>query len=464
MSTPTRTGAPTPTATVLFLFPKLRMTKHDVVIANRDRQIADRRFAGALPINPDFRPRQGVDRDRAHRELQRDGRRLAGGDLHAADLAETEGRVDELQLVSTGRQQNARHVSRTDEGAVLPDLKRHAARDGEPSRGIGRRAVFIEIINDATVALLNAHRAIDRITLRAANGRRDARRLSPPPRSMAKCLRVHRQQRRGRRRGSVAICNPPVPAAARGAAGRHQLDMHRGVAAAGHIQVLTAKLGPRRRHQCRWLPGANASVNGVMPRAAPSIVTGDPLGSDVTVTDPVFGAVTASAPVSIQKRHQSTLDQDHDRQQCKGDVTPAERLRRSRRRSDSVRWPAQACARQARRGSGASIATRFVSRAPWGSSDKNNPTASELDSSSTGTMCGCCVGRRCVLPTSGDGGAEESLRTGCPPARHIEDLAGSPAPLCDCVYAGCNCVLSLCFEANERPFEAGPTIAVSYSC
>jgi hypothetical protein len=40
------------------LFTKLRVLEHDFMWSDRDAEIADRRFANAFPVDPDFRPAQ----------------------------------------------------------------------------------------------------------------------------------------------------------------------------------------------------------------------------------------------------------------------------------------------------------------------------------------------------------------------------------------------------------------------
>lgn len=50
-----------------------------------------------------------------------------------------------------------------------------------------------------------------------------------------------------------------------------------------------------------WLPAASDTVSGVTPRALPSIVTGEPIGSDVTVTEPESEVTAAALPLNIQK-------------------------------------------------------------------------------------------------------------------------------------------------------------------
>src|SRR5690242_14484533 len=43
---------------------EIRMTQHDVVCTEGDRHLTQGRVAGALTVDPDLRPRHGVDADR----------------------------------------------------------------------------------------------------------------------------------------------------------------------------------------------------------------------------------------------------------------------------------------------------------------------------------------------------------------------------------------------------------------
>src|SRR5262245_4377927 len=68
----------------VLLFAKLGMAEQNLVRADREREVADRRFTDAVAVNPDFRPGQRVDRDAALRPIELHRRRLASGHLHGA--------------------------------------------------------------------------------------------------------------------------------------------------------------------------------------------------------------------------------------------------------------------------------------------------------------------------------------------------------------------------------------------
>src|SRR5688500_19858883 len=60
------------------LLPELGMAKHDLMRTERQRDVSERRVAGALAVNPDFGPRARVELHDTARPLQRQRGALAG--------------------------------------------------------------------------------------------------------------------------------------------------------------------------------------------------------------------------------------------------------------------------------------------------------------------------------------------------------------------------------------------------
>ena len=81
------------------LLAKLRMLEHDFVRTDRDRQVADRRLADALAVDPDFRPGRGVQVDDALRQIERDARRPCPAAPARRGSSVAERLADDLQLV-----------------------------------------------------------------------------------------------------------------------------------------------------------------------------------------------------------------------------------------------------------------------------------------------------------------------------------------------------------------------------
>ena len=71
MSTLRRTGALERDGYRLVLLAELRMAEHHFVRPDRDRQVADRRLADAVAVDPDLGPRRRVEIDDALRQLER---------------------------------------------------------------------------------------------------------------------------------------------------------------------------------------------------------------------------------------------------------------------------------------------------------------------------------------------------------------------------------------------------------
>src|ERR1700693_1079282 len=83
----------------LALLAEIRMAKHDVVGTGGDGEIADRCFADLRAVQPDLRPGQRVDRDRALRRIDGHGGHLARQDLNGPRSAITDELVDKLEIV-----------------------------------------------------------------------------------------------------------------------------------------------------------------------------------------------------------------------------------------------------------------------------------------------------------------------------------------------------------------------------
>ena len=143
------------------MFAELGIAEDDLVRANRQRQVADRRLAHALTFDPDLGPRHRVDRDRSGRPVHGDRRDLSGRHLHGADDAVAERLVDDLDLVAAGRNHDAVAQRRAEHLLVLEQLQLHRRLNAHPAgnrRALGRRDRHDERCG---LARLDGHRLLD---------------------------------------------------------------------------------------------------------------------------------------------------------------------------------------------------------------------------------------------------------------------------------------------------------------
>src|SRR5262245_66418577 len=85
------------------LLAEFGMTEHDFVRTQRERQIADRRFADLLAVDPHLCPGHGVQGDVALGELDLDRSDLACRHLYGASRPIADKIVDDLDVVLAGR-------------------------------------------------------------------------------------------------------------------------------------------------------------------------------------------------------------------------------------------------------------------------------------------------------------------------------------------------------------------------
>src|SRR5688572_31325580 len=100
------------------------MAEHHFVRTDRNRQVANRRLADALTIDPDFGPRRGVEIDDALRQVDGEAGDFPGQYLNGACRAIAECFVDELEVVLAGREHYAVGVGRPDDAALFANLER----------------------------------------------------------------------------------------------------------------------------------------------------------------------------------------------------------------------------------------------------------------------------------------------------------------------------------------------------
>src|SRR5439155_18363663 len=121
------------------LLAKLRMPDDDVASADWHAQVAERRLAGALSIDPHLRPVRSDDADDSLGCLDIDGRRFTGRHLDAARFPISELTVRDFELMAPGREHDL-SIGRAEQPRSLGDLQLEGRIYRDPA-GVNR---FVE--------------------------------------------------------------------------------------------------------------------------------------------------------------------------------------------------------------------------------------------------------------------------------------------------------------------------------
>ena len=98
------------------------MTKRDLVLADRDRQVGQRRLSDRFAVDPDLCPRKGVDADAAIRGPDCEWYDLPRLALHRLPRARAQCAVDQIQVVDAGRRDDGAVGARAEQSFALENV------------------------------------------------------------------------------------------------------------------------------------------------------------------------------------------------------------------------------------------------------------------------------------------------------------------------------------------------------